>query len=224
MFSGIRKATVLLADLRRRGDLQRAVEGEVALARTSSGSGRAAQREAGVEDLLAVPLAGHLDLLGEADLLLAGEQRDLAHLREVHADRVVDLLRPRPVEEEGRIVVIVPFLVFLDLRRLGVLVLGVHRRKGAAAARLALLLLLLVDDVDSQFLEGREDRVDPIPGDHVLGEETVDVLVGEEPLPLAFLDQRFQLGLQLHPVGPPPVDGTNVRRQAKHTILPRFSL
>ncbi len=37
-----------------------------------------------------VTFAGHLDLLGEKDLLLPGQQRNFAHLRQIHPDRIVD--------------------------------------------------------------------------------------------------------------------------------------
>ena len=42
------------------------------------------------EQLGAEAAAGELDLFGQVDFLSPREQRDLAHLRQVHADRIVD--------------------------------------------------------------------------------------------------------------------------------------
>ena len=45
-----------------------------------------------LQHLGAENLAGDFDLLGQGDFLLAGEQGDLAHLRQVHPHRIVDAL------------------------------------------------------------------------------------------------------------------------------------
>jgi hypothetical protein len=57
--------------------------------------------------------AGDLDAARQADLFLAGEQRDLAHLRQVHPHRVV---RPRVVVFLDPRQEIVLFLDFLKIR------------------------------------------------------------------------------------------------------------
>ena len=62
--------------------------------------------------------AGQLDLLGQGDLLLPAQQRNLAHLRQIHADRIV---RPGLVLDAGQQFVgvdvqfrVVFFVVFED--------------------------------------------------------------------------------------------------------------
>ena len=46
-----------------------------------------------LEDFAAKSLAGDLDPLGQADLLLPGQERDLPHLRQVDPDRIADPAR-----------------------------------------------------------------------------------------------------------------------------------
>ena len=72
------------------GDLHGPVEGQLAVVDLLEDVDDQAEGVVALQDLAAEPLAGDLDLLGQADLLVAGEQGDLAHLRQVHPDRVVD--------------------------------------------------------------------------------------------------------------------------------------
>ena len=93
-FSGMRCPIVPLSGLILGGaDLHRPVERQIA-AHPPAGEFR--PRSAGSSRFrapwTAEDLPGDLDLLGERDFLLAGEQRDLAHLGEVHAHRIVDPL------------------------------------------------------------------------------------------------------------------------------------
>ena len=67
--------------------LDGAVEGQVAGVDALERLDDLPQGVIAFEHLAAEALAGDLDLLGEGDFLLALEQRDLAHLREVHAHR-----------------------------------------------------------------------------------------------------------------------------------------
>jgi hypothetical protein len=118
-----------------------------------------------------VKVARHLDLgvldaFGNLDFLLAGEQRDLAHLLEIHADRVVED---------------VEFLVGLE-----VLVV--------AAVVVALLVLVAVhlggvDDVELHVAEPLHDGLDVVGIDEVVGQDLVDVVVGQVVLLLGELDQ-----------------------------------
>ena len=68
------------------GAVERQVAGVDALERLDD----LAQGVVALQHLAAEAAAGDLDLLGQGDFLLAVEQRDLAHLGEVHAHRVVD--------------------------------------------------------------------------------------------------------------------------------------
>ena len=100
------------------------------------------EREVEREDGLAhLALAG-LDLLGDRDLLLAGEERDAAHLLEVHADRIGGLARRA--------------LGLLGLGRLlGPLGLGRPSRRSSASAVSSTRL-----DLDVHVAEHRDDLVE----------------------------------------------------------------
>ena len=73
-------------------DLHRAVERQIAVVDLLEDLDRALKAVVDLQHLRAENLAGDFDLLGQRDFLLAGEQRDLAHLREVHPHRIVDAL------------------------------------------------------------------------------------------------------------------------------------
>jgi hypothetical protein len=154
-----------------------------------------------------------LDLLGQADLLLAGEQGDGAHLRQVHPDGVVDaaaggvgpellvaldrlgaeggldVLRghQRPAELEAEPVRLAGALAAGDAhgaRGLGHLAVGFLC--AAASARGAVLSgaeLHLVDQLDAGQVEHHEHAVDVTRVDHLVGERVVQLLVAE-PLTL----------------------------------------
>ena len=81
-------------------DLHGAVEGKFAAVDALERLDDAAQGEIAFEDFAAEAAAGDFDLFGEVDFLVAAEQRDFAHLRQVHADRVVDLLAVAVVAEK----------------------------------------------------------------------------------------------------------------------------
>ena len=93
--------------------------------------------ETGGHDQRAEVAPRHLDLPRKVDLLLARQQRDLAHLREVHAHRVVDALGGgRPSREALR---------GDSIRTLARLVLGE---------------VGLVEDLDARVLEEGEHLID----------------------------------------------------------------
>src|SRR6185312_2275824 len=144
-------------------------------------------------DLQHAPLA-FLDALGDLDLAFAREQRDRAHLAQVHAHRVVGL----------RIALVVLFGLFLlalffvavggSLFRLlavaerGGLGDGLGRRArgrdldpaaGAGA----------VDDLDAFVAERRKPVVDLIGGHDFVGHGVVDLVVGHVALLLAHRDE-----------------------------------
>src|SRR6266851_711590 len=120
-----------------------------------------------------------LDALGDLDLALAGEQRNRAHLAQVHAHRVVGL---------G-----VGVLLLLALGALGRrgLLLGL----GLGGLRLGRLglgeldLVGLVDDGDVVVAEHRHHVVDLIAGDDVARQGVVHLVVGEEALVAAQREQ-----------------------------------
>ena len=107
----------------------------------------------------------------------AGEQRDRAHLAQVHAHRVVAL-------GVAGVEVLVP-LFFL-------LLLG--RRSGSGRLGLGELDLGgVVDDLDVVLAEHRHHVVDLIGGHDVGGQRVVDLVVGQEALLAAAIEQRLHL-------------------------------
>ena len=140
-----------------------------------------------------------LDALGDLDLALAGEQRDGAHLAQVHADRVVRL----------GVVVVAPCVRASKrrsepargrrprCRRLG---LGLGRRVFfRAAVRRDLHLAGVVDDLDVLVVERGQHVVHLIGTDVLARQRFVHLVVGEEALGLAQRDQLlfgFSVGLR----------------------------
>jgi hypothetical protein len=117
------------------------------------------------EGLLGLQL-GVLDPLGNLDLLLAGQQRHLAHLLEVHPDRVVQdvvLRRPR----------------FLLL--------------GLLLALLVVLDLVGLEDLDLEVLQDGEDVIDLLLVLDRLGQRLVDVVERQVALLLGEADQLADL-------------------------------
>ena len=106
---------------------------------------------------------GRFDALGNLHLLLARQQRHLAHLLEIHADRIVQDVEP-------------PFLVLLV--RFG-LFDAVHLR--------------LVNNLDLQIAQLDVDLVQFLRPDEGLGQRLVDIVVGQVALLLGQADQFLDL-------------------------------
>ena len=109
---------------------------------------------------------GILDALGNLDLLLAGQQRDLAHLLEVHADRVVE---------------------DVVLRGAALLLLGLLH------ALLVIVDLVGLEDLDLEVLQDGKDVVDLLLVLDGLGQRLVDVVEREIALLLGEADQVADL-------------------------------
>ena len=131
------------------------------------------------EHLAAEALAGDFDLLGQGDFLLAGEQRDFAHLGEVHAHRIVDAAAVAFLVDEGQV-------EFADL---GFGLGGVPRRRGPGFAFLG---LRLVDQFDALLFEEHEQLIELLGVDGVVGQVFVDLAVGQVTLFLARFEQGFE--------------------------------
>src|SRR6202171_4126285 len=132
-----------------------------------------------MQDRLEDFLLAVLDALGDLDLALAGEQRDRAHLAQVHAHRIVGL---------G---VGVLLLLALGARGAVGLLLGL----GLGGLRLGRLglgqldLVGLVDDGDVVVAEHGHHVVDLIARDDVARQRVVHLVVGEEALVAAQREQ-----------------------------------
>ena len=73
--------------------LDGAVERELAVVDFLENIDDQGQREVAFEHLAAEPLAGDLDPFRQVDFLFPGQERNLTHLGQIHADRVVDAPR-----------------------------------------------------------------------------------------------------------------------------------
>ena len=109
---------------------------------------------------------GGLDPLGNFDFLFAREQRDLAHLLEIHPNRIVqDVVLRRA----GLLLLrfLLPLLVILDLVRL--------------------------ENLDLEILQNREDVIDFLLVFDRLGQRLVDVVERQIPLLLRETDEVTNL-------------------------------
>jgi len=113
---------------------------------------------------------GVLDALGNLNFLLAGEQRDLAHLLEVHPDGIVQYIELRVG------------LVFL------LLVMGF-------LAVLVAIDLRGIDDVDLHGPEPGHDRVHLLGLVDAVGKDFAQVIEGDVTLFLGQLDELAELVL-----------------------------
>ncbi len=104
-----------------------------------------------------------LDALGDFHFLFAGEQGHLAHLLEIHADRIIENIEAAFI------------LLFLRLRLLDAIDLG------------------LVDNFDFEVAELDVNVVEFLAGDHRVREGFVDVVVSEVALLLGEADELFYL-------------------------------
>ena len=177
---------VLLQVLRLR-DLDRAVEGKVAGGHAFERLDDLAQCIIAFENFAAEAAAGYFDLAGERDFLVAGEQRNLAHLREVHANGVVDVAAVAIGVFEG-----IRFHVRDDY-------LGEH-----VLRFLALLGIGFVDDADAVLLEQFEYAFEAVGfGDAraPFRQRRVDLVVSERAGFLTALQQSQKrlVGLPVHP-------------------------
>ena len=131
------------------------------------------------QGLVDQPLA-LLDALGDLHLALAVEERDRAHLAQVHAHGVVGLLVGGETEL-GRLV-----FLLVELARAGLEVVPV------------LVALGPVDDVDAEIREPEIDLVQLVrEAHHLLGQHLVDLVVEEIALLLAQLDQLLDRAVLL---------------------------
>ena len=110
-----------------------------------------------------------LDALGDFDFALAGEQRNGAHLAQVHADGVVGLL-----EGSGREVELYVVGLFAGLGLVLVAVAGE---------------LVAGEDVDALGVDGGEQVIEIVGRGDVTGEEVVDLTEGEIALLFPGVDE-----------------------------------
>ncbi len=134
--------------------------------------------------------AGDLDLPGQRDLILARQQRDLAHLRQVHADRIIDAAGGLSLGQlllEGLVFFVrLLFLGHLRLRNLGVLF---ELLTGLAA--LLRLDVAFVDQTHPHLIQRSKNPFEPAGADGIVGQRVVHLFVGQIPAFLALGDERL---------------------------------
>ena len=106
--------------------------------------------------------------LGQLDFAFAGEQRNGAHLAQIHADRIVGF--------------VANILGQFEVAELVGLVLG----------GLFEVELRLFQDFDAGAVEVGEQILELAPGREILGEQIVDFVVQNEPLFFARVHEIFQ--------------------------------
>jgi len=70
-------------------NLHRAIERQLAVMDPPQHFHRRLHHVVAFQDLVSEAGAGQLDLLGQRDFLLPGQQRNLAHLRQIHPHRII---------------------------------------------------------------------------------------------------------------------------------------
>ena len=115
---------------------------------------------------------GFLDFFADLDFLFAREQRNLAHLVHIHANRIVENFQAR---------------IILDLFRL----------LGLLAAVGALGLGLVHDDFHVEAAQLAQQRVE-IVGAQIIRQNVVDVVVSDVAVLLAEMHQRLDRLGQIH--------------------------
>ena len=162
-------------------DLDRAIEGQLARLDPLEDGDRRTEGVVIRQDRAAIAASRDLDLLGQADLFLPGQQGDLRHLAEIGADWIVaravqTFLRLLPV---GRLLEF--FLVLVD------------RDRGAG------------DDfanLDPSFVEGGEQVVELFGRDVDVRQVSADLFVRQIALGLGPLNEQTEILIeQLHVLG-----------------------
>src|SRR6185437_6178054 len=110
-----------------------------------------------------------LDALGDLDFALAGEQRNGAHLAEVHAYRVVGLFK-RPGSK-----------VKLDI-------IGLFTSLGLIFVAISAELRFAGENVDTLGVDGGEKIVEIVGSGDVTRQQVIDLAIGEVPLLLTCID------------------------------------
>ena len=177
---------LLLGEPLGQGDLDRAVEGQEPAVDLDERGQRVAHRQVAADHGAAETLAGDFDLLGQGDLLFPLQERNLRHLREIHADRIAAPLAHvrRRRQGLGRAAGDLAVVQMLFERFVGIGLLGnveELRHRG------------LVDQIDAFFLQGDEKIVELIGIDFLVGQVFVDFVVGQISLGLALRDQFLQI-------------------------------
>ena len=146
-----------------------------------------ARGEAEAVEVLLHHALGVLDALGNFDFLLAGQQRHLAHLLEVHPDGIVE-----DVELRVGLLLVGKFLL------------------GAGGGLLVTVDLGRVDDVDLEVAQEHDDRLEFLGIVDALRNRLVEVVPRQVALVLGQLDEIAQAFLALGLAGPDGLDALGV--------------
>ena len=172
-------------------DLEGAVEGKVAITHLPQGSDGLGHADPRAHALLAEALAGDLDGLGKEDLLGAGEQRNLAHLGQVHTHRIINLLGQDPLQG-------LRCSALLDLdssRRARSLGLGLGLGKFAHGVLATLggvgWPALAIHELYSRILQTLKDLVHLVGRNKLIFEQLVHLGKGQEAFRTAFISKKL---------------------------------
>ena len=129
-------------------------------------------------DGLLCPDLAAFDALGDGDLALARQQRNDAHLPKIKAHGIIGLVERTGREVEFHLLV----GAFLDL------LVSISR-----SPRRFKELLLRVADGNSLAAEGRKDLIDVVRGDKPLRQLLIDIVIGQEGLLLAHVEEFLHI-------------------------------
>ena len=111
-----------------------------------------------------------LDALGDFNFTFAGEQRDRAHLAQIHADRVVGFFQSAGREIEFHVLAGFDLFEFLVAPHLGAL-----------------------EHVNALRADGGQQVLEVVGGMHVVRDQVVHLVVGEVALLFTHIDQFFDI-------------------------------
>ncbi len=166
-----------------RGDLHGPIERQSPGRHLAKGLHRLRGAVVALQHALAEVHAGELDLLGERDLLRPGEQRDLAHLGEVHADGIVNAARAGLFNGLFEIDLLLFLLGLLASRVLGVL------------AHAGTVGLGLIEHLDTGLLKPHHYDFELVGRDGLVREDVVHLFPGQVTATLGQLQQRLDRSL-----------------------------
>ena len=129
---------------------------------------------------------GQLDLLGQANFLVPGQQGDFPHLGQIHPHRIVDPAGRGFGEFFLEVELFLDAFFSLDFHAVGELIVGLFQLFAPGPA----VGFVLIDQVDLDFVEMDQQRVELFRAG--IDQRVVDLLVGQIPasLPLAIKSSR----------------------------------
>ncbi len=170
--------------------LHGAVEGKFAAVYSLQRFDDAGESIVAFEDFAAEAVAGDFNALGEVDFLVAGEQRDFAHLRQIHAYRIVYASATVAIVEERA----EDFVAQL---------LAVGAGISSGGVGFTFFGIALINEFNAVLFEEHHQLVKLVGVDIIGRKHLIDLSISQEALLLTLFDEGFQAFVHLfHPTSP----------------------